>query len=86
MGVKHGKTANAPAGLVTPLVALSLLPLLACSQRQPLSVTMVNPKTKVTVQCAARESDRPGVSREVLSAAVDACVKQLEARGFKRAD
>jgi hypothetical protein len=59
--------------------------MLACSQ-QPLSVTMVNPKTKAEVKCAARESERPNVPVELLANAVEICVKQLEARGFKRAD
>jgi hypothetical protein len=47
---------------------------------------MVHPKTKASVKCAAREPDRPGVPVEALTAAVESCVKQLEARGFKRAD
>jgi hypothetical protein len=59
--------------------------MVACSQ-QPLSVTMINPKTKAQVKCAARESERPNVPVELLANTVEICVKQLEARGFKRAD
>jgi hypothetical protein len=64
----------------------SLLPIIACSQSQPLSVTMVHPETKAVAKCAARQAEKPKVAAEVLSNAVETCVKQLEARGFKRAD
>jgi hypothetical protein len=68
---------------------LCLFPVLAsvaCSQTQPLSVTMINPKTKAVATCAAREPEKANVPVEILSNAVAACVKQLEARGYKRAD
>jgi hypothetical protein len=62
------------------------LVMLACSQTGPLSVTMINPKTKAEIKCAARESEKPNVPVELLANTVETCVKQLEARGFKRAD
>jgi hypothetical protein len=72
---------------LTKLFSLSLfVGLLACSQSQPLSVTMVHPKTKAVATCAAREPQKANVPVEILSNAVATCVKQLEARGYKRAD
>jgi hypothetical protein len=72
---------------LTKLLSLFLFfGLLACSQSQPLSVTMIHPKTKAVATCAARESERVHVPVEILSNAVATCVKQLEARGYKRAD
>ena len=63
-----------------------LLGIIACSQSQALSVTMIHPETKAVAKCAARQAEKRNVAAEVLSNAVETCVKQLEARGFKRAD
>ena len=50
----------------------------------PLSISLFNPKTGVKRTCSAKESSSKDVS--VLSEAVEACAKQLEARGFIRSD
>ena len=68
------------------VLLLSVPAIVACSQTRPLSVTMIHPKTKAVAKCSARESERTNVPVEILSNAVATCVKQLEARGYKRAD
>jgi hypothetical protein len=50
----------------------------------PLNITLHNPKTGVQRTCSAKESSSKDVS--ALSAAVESCAKQLEARGFVRSD
>jgi hypothetical protein len=50
----------------------------------PLNITLHNPKTGAQRTCSAKESSASDVS--ALSAAVEACAKQLEARGFVRSD
>jgi hypothetical protein len=50
----------------------------------PLNITLHNPKTGVQRTCSAKESSSKDVS--ALSAAVETCAKQLEARGFVRSD
>jgi hypothetical protein len=60
------------------------LNLIACAQAEPLSITMVNPKTNTVMKCSARQGPvAPSVS---LSGMVELCAKQLEARGFIRVD
>ena len=56
----------------------------ACAQTDPLSVTMVNPKTNQVVRCAVRQTSTG--TQPPLTAVVELCVKQLEARGFVRLD
>ena len=50
----------------------------------PLNIILHNPKTGVQRTCSAKESSSMDVS--ALSAAVETCAKQLEARGFVRSD
>jgi hypothetical protein len=50
----------------------------------PLKITLHNPKTGIQRTCSAKESSSKDVS--ALSAAVETCAKQLEARGFVRSD
>lgn len=65
------------------LATIAGLPL-ACSQAEPLSITLINPKTNTVMRCAARQGPtETGVS---LSNVVELCAKQLEARGFVRVD
>ena len=63
---------------------LGTLAVTACSQPQPLSITLVNPNTKESRKCAAHEA----IARDaqVLATTVELCAKQLEARGFVRTD
>jgi hypothetical protein len=56
----------------------------ACAQAEPLSITMVNPKTNTVMRCAARQG--PATNNASLSPTVELCAKQLEARGFIRVD
>lgn len=55
---------------------------LGCATTPNLSVQLVHPKTKAVRTCAARESATKDVP--MLSEAVEACARQLEARGFVR--
>lgn len=48
----------------------------------PLSINLYDPATGMQQTCAAKESSSKDVS--ALSDAVEACAKQLEARGFVR--
>lgn len=61
-----------------------MLFIFGCSAASPMSITLYHPKTKIARTCAARESAAREI--EVLSAAVEACAKQLETRGFVRVD
>jgi hypothetical protein len=49
----------------------------------PLSISLYNPKTGIQRTCAAKESSSK-MDTPALSSAVEACAKQLEARGFVR--
>ena len=53
-----------------------------CAQANPLSIKLMDPTTKSITTCSARE----GASKDIpaLSGAVEACARQLEARGFVR--
>jgi hypothetical protein len=66
------------------LLAIGTLLIVGCTATSPMSITLYNPKTKVTRTCVARESAARQI--EALSSAVEACAKQLEARGFVRVD
>jgi hypothetical protein len=52
--------------------------------KSPLSVSLYHPKTGAQRTCSARESSSSDIA--ALSSAVEACVKQLQARGFVRTD
>jgi hypothetical protein len=76
---------------MSPIMRLPLLlPLFlacyssGCAATPNLSVQLVHPKTKAVQSCTARES----TSRDIpmLSSAVEACARQLEARGFIRVE
>jgi hypothetical protein len=69
---------------LNPLVVLGALLILGCTSSRSLFVSMHNPKTNTTLNCSAREA--PGQDIEVLYDVVEACVRQLEARGFVRVD
>jgi len=58
--------------------------MVSCQATAPTSITLYNPKTKVSQTCAARQTI-PKYT-EALAAAVEACAKQLESRGFVRVD
>jgi hypothetical protein len=79
-------------------VAISLLPFwrailfvgfiffFGCSSSTPgpLSIKMFNPKTQSTLVCAA--NDNRGGDTSALAAIVESCARQLESRGFVRAN
>jgi hypothetical protein len=50
----------------------------------PLNITLHNPKTGTERTCSAKQSSSKDVS--ALTAAVESCARQLEARGFVRSD
>jgi hypothetical protein len=67
------------------LVVISAALISGCTTTDaPLNITLHNPKTGVQRTCSAKESSSKDVS--ALSAAVETCAKQLEARGFVRSD
>ena len=49
----------------------------------PLAIKMVNPETKQTLDCHAKDPTGR-TDRELLASAVENCARQLEARGFVR--
>jgi hypothetical protein len=49
-----------------------------------MSIKMFNPKTQTTLMCAA--SDNRGGDTAALAAVVESCARQLESRGFVRAN
>lgn len=65
-------------------LVLALIQVMACAQAEPLSITLVNPKTNSVMKCSAREG--PAAHSVSLSGMVELCAKQLEARGFVRVD
>ena len=65
-------------------LVLTLIQVMACAQAEPLSITLVNPKTNTVMKCSAREN--PATRNGSLSGVVELCAKQLEARGFVRVD
>jgi hypothetical protein len=58
--------------------------LFGCASSNATSITLYHPKTKVARTCAVRDSG--GKNIEALSGVVEACAKQLESRGFVRAE
>ena len=65
-------------------LVLALIQVMACAQAEPLSITLVNPKTNSVMKCSAREG--LAAHSVSLSGMVELCAKQLEARGFVRVD
>ena len=59
-----------------------LLLVLGCATAPNLSVQLVHPKTNAMLTCSARESTSKDIP--MLTDAVEACARQLEARGFIR--
>jgi hypothetical protein len=55
-----------------------------CAATPILSVQLVHPKTKAMRTCSARESTSKDIP--MLTDAVEACARQLEARGFIRVE
>lgn len=66
------------------LFSVAALTLAGCTASDPLSITLYHPETKITRRCAARAASPRDVP--VLAGAVEACARQLEARGFQRLD
>jgi hypothetical protein len=75
---------SAAGQIFNALPAVGMLLIVGCTAASPMSITLYHPKSKVARTCAAREATAREV--EALSAAVEACAKQLEARGFVRVD
>lgn len=72
-----------PSGRSTfPRYLFVLLSALGCATAPNLSVQLVNPKTNAMRTCAARASTSKDIP--ILTDAVEACARQLEARGFIR--
>jgi hypothetical protein len=59
---------------------------LGCAAAKPLSITLYNPKTNVSRTCKARTTSVVRTDINMLSQAVEACARQLEAHGFVRTD
>jgi len=70
--------------LLTLLLLFAACYASGCAATPNLSVQMYHPKTKVVQNCAARESTAKDIP--LLSSAVEACARQLEARGFIRVE
>jgi hypothetical protein len=75
-----------PNGLARLVLLMGLVNIFACSQAEPLSITLVNPKTNTVMKCSARQGQGPTATDVSLSGMVELCAKQLEARGFVRVD
>ena len=69
---------------LTRLGLIAIFNAVACAQVEPLSITLVNPKTNTVLRCSARQG--PTATDASLSATVELCAKQLEARGFVRVE
>lgn len=52
------------------------------AKETPLAIRMYNPNTNQTLHCTGR--DQTGNYTKVLANAVEACARELEARGFVR--
>ncbi|HWO41604.1 MAG TPA: hypothetical protein VNO43_07365 [Candidatus Eisenbacteria bacterium] len=82
--VKQRSSRFAAQALPTLLSMLWAILIVGCQAAAPTSITLYHPKTKVWQTCAARQTI-PKYT-EAIAAAVEACAKQLEARGFVRVD
>jgi hypothetical protein len=79
------KQDNFVHGTIFLVVIVSVGLISGCSASgAPLSINLYDPATGMQQTCAAKESSSKDVS--ALSDAVEACAKQLEARGFVRSD
>ena len=67
---------------VVSMMAVMMIVAVSCTQTNPLSVTLMDPKTKTTMKCSAREG--AGADTAALSRTVETCARQLEAHGFVR--
>ena len=67
---------------VGAMIALAIALSSCSSANTPLAIRMYNPKTSQTLHCTAR-SESP-VNSPMLANAVEACARQLEAKGFVR--
>jgi predicted component of type VI protein secretion system len=81
-------TISRHALLISTAVLLCLILVLSAagcgaSADRPLSIKMHNPKTNVTLDCAAR--DTRNQNKDLLADVVETCARQLESRGFIRA-
>jgi len=63
-------------------IALAIALAGCSSAAPPLAIRLHNPKTNQTLHCTARSES--SVYSPVLSSAVEACARQLEANGFVR--
>jgi hypothetical protein len=73
--------------IIHRLAPLALCSLLGCTTASPTSISLYHPRTKITRTCEIRDSGGGSLKyAEALSGAVEACAKQLEARGFVRVD
>jgi hypothetical protein len=67
--------------VIAPIIIAISLP--ACAAKEtPLAIRMYNPNTNQTLHCTGR--DQTGNYTKVLANAVEACARELEARGFVR--
>jgi len=80
----HFRRRNAQFSLRYGSGALALASALAsCSSGEtPLAIRMYNPETNQTLHCTARSET--SANNPVLAVVVEACARQLEARGFVR--
>ena len=68
---------------ITFICVFAMAFITACAETAPpLSITLRDPKTNAVQKCSARESTAKDTA--ALSSAVEACARQLEARGFVR--
>jgi hypothetical protein len=67
--------------VIAPIIIAISLP--SCGVKEtPLAIRMYNPNTTQTLHCTAR--DQTGQFTTVIANAVEACARELEARGFVR--
>ena len=67
--------------VIAPIIIAISLP--GCGAKEtPLAIRMYNPDTNQTLHCTGR--DQTGNYTKVLANAVEACARELEARGFVR--
>jgi hypothetical protein len=67
--------------VIAPIIIT--ISLAACAAKEaPLAIRMYNPQTTQTLHCTAR--DQTGQFTTVIANAVEACARELEARGFVR--
>jgi hypothetical protein len=67
---------------IIPLTMIIALGGCSSTNPAPLAIRMYNPQTNQTLHCTAR--DQTGKFGTILADSVEACARQLEARGFVR--